>query len=205
MHISWLGQTCVKLQTKFKDEDVVVVVDAYRPASGDFPRSLSPSTALFSNGQTDAITLSQDPFVIDTLGEFESQEVLMQSFPGGRNNLIFKIAAEGINIVHLGRLNTKMDIADLEKLGSIDILLIPVGGGKDYLSPSDAAELTTALEPRIVIPIAYACDSDKSARPVSEFIKELGVKPTATDKKFIIKKKDLPAEEMQLYVLEKNI
>ena len=45
---------------------------------------------------------------------------------------------------------------------------------------------------------------DPKAKPVSDFIKELGLKPEVTDKKIIIKAKDLPQEETKLYILEKN-
>lgn len=205
MHISWLGQTCVRLQTRYNDEDIVTVIDSYRPESGDFPRSLTPSIALFSAGEENSITLSQNPFVLSTLGECEKKEVMIMAFPSSSGNLIFKINAEQLSVVHLGRLNKKPEISELEKIGTIDILMVPVGGGKDYLSPEDAASIITALEPRIVIPIAYQSDTDKNAKPVSEFIKESGLKPESTEKKLIIKKKDLPQEETKLIILEKNV
>lgn len=205
MHISWLGQTCVRIQTRFKDEDVVTVIDAYRPESGEFPRSLAPSIALFTASEDNAITLSQNPFVLSTLGECEKKEVMITAFPSVNGSLIFKLNAEQISVVHLGRLSKKPEISELEKIGSIDILLVPVGNGKEYLSIEDAASLATALEPRIIIPIAYHCDTDKSARPVADFIKELGLKPETTEKKLIIKKKDLPQEDTKLIVLEKNV
>ena len=204
MHISWLGQTCIRLQTRFNEEDVVTIIDPYRPSSGEFPRSLAPAIALLSGGEENSITLSQDPFVLSTLGECEKKEVMITAFPSVNGTLIFKINAEQLSVVHLGRMNKKPDLADLEKIGSIDILIVPVGGGKDYLSAEDAASIVTALEPRIVIPMAYQCDTDKSAKPVSDFIKESGLKPEATEKKLIIKKKDLPQEETKLYILEKN-
>jgi len=205
MHISWLGSTCVKLQTKTLDEDVVVLIDPYKPTSGEFPRSFSPNLALFSRGAENAATLSQNPFVLDTLGECEIKEVMVTTTPTTEGTIIFKINAEGLSLVHLGGLSKKPNIEEMEKLGAIDILLVPVGNGKKYLNAEDATALVTALEPRIVIPIAYQCDTDKDAKLVSEFIKELGLKPELTDKKIIIRKKDLPADETKLYVLEKNI
>ena len=39
---------------------------------------------------------------------------------------------------------------------------------------------------------------------MEDFMKELGLKPDTIEKKVIIKKKDLPQEEMKLIVLEKN-
>ena len=205
MHISWLGQTCVRLQTRFNDEDVITVIDAYRPTSGEFPRSLAPTIALLSSGEENCITLSQNPFVLSTLGECEKKEVMITAFPSLNGNIIFKINTEQLSVVHLGRLNKKPELSDLEKIGTIDILLIPVGGGKSYLSAEDAASIVTALEPRIVIPVAYQCDTDKSAAPISDFVKESGIKPFATEKKLIIKKKDLPQDETRLIILEKNV
>lgn len=204
MHISWLGQTCVKLQTKYLDEDVVTVINPYRPESGEFPRSLSPQIALFTNGEEGSITLSQNPFVLSTLGECEIKEVMITGFPSNGGNIIYKIIAEQMSIVHLGRMNKKPEISELEKIGHVDILLVPIGDGKEYLSAEDANDLMTAIEPRIVIPIAHACDTDKKAAPVSEFVKESALKPFLTDKKAIIKKKDLPQDEARLIILEKN-
>lgn len=204
MHLNWLGQTCVKLQTKNLDEDVVILIDAYRPAKGDFPRSFSPQISLYSHGSEEAATLSQDPFVMDTLGECEIKNVLITGVPGPDGKIIFRVNAEGLSIVHLGKINKKIDSSILEKIGSPDILFIPVGDNKEYLDADTAAELVTELEPRIVVPIAYQCDTDPSAKPINDFIKALGLKPEITDKKAIIKKKELPQEETKLIILEKN-
>ncbi|MCX6781723.1 MAG: MBL fold metallo-hydrolase [Candidatus Magasanikbacteria bacterium] len=206
MHINWLGQTCVKLQTKnLKDEDVVILIDAYRPSVGDFPRSFTPQIALYSQGEDDAATLSQDPFILQTLGEVELKDTMIYSLPGPDETIVFKILSEGLTIVHLGRTNHKLNTETIAKLGNPDILFVPVGGEKNgTLEAEDAAATVTALEPRIVIPMAYQCDTDPKAALISEFIKNLGLKPEATDKKFIIKKKDLPQEETRLMILEKN-
>lgn len=203
MHISWLGQTCVRLQTKNQDEEVVVLIDAYKPNNGDFPRSFTPQIALYSRGEEGAATMSQDPFIISTFGECEIKGVMCYSLPveGGQ---IFKINAENLNVVHLGRMNKKIDDNTLEKLGTPDVLMIAVGDSKEYLSPDDAAELISAIEPRIVIPMGYQCDTDPKVGTLNDFIKASGLKPEMTDKKLILKKKDLPSGETKLMVLEKN-
>ena len=203
MHISWLGQTCIKLQTKNLDKDVTILLDAYKPKTGEFPRSFSPDVALFSAGQENAATLSQDPFVISSLGEVEVKNVMIYAVPGPEGSVIYKLNGEGMTLVHLGRLNKTLSSAEMEKILSPDILFIPVGGG-DYLNAKDAAALATALEPRVIIPMAYHCDTDPNSAPVTAFIKELCIKPEAAEKKVIIKKKDLPQEETKLIVLEKE-
>ena len=205
MHISWLGQTCVKIQTKNLDEDVITLIDAYKPEKGDFPRSFSPHIALFSHGNKNTATLSQNPFILDTVGECEIKNTGVYSFPGGgENNLIFKIAAEGLLVVHLGKITKKIDDALLEKIGDPDILILPVGGKGEYLTPEEATQVVSMIEPRIVIPIGYQCDTENNVLPVSDFIKASGLRIDGTDKKLIIKKKDLPAEDTKLVILEKN-
>lgn len=208
MHINWLGQTCVRLQTKnLKDEDVIIFIDPYRPEKGDFPRNISPQVALFSAGADGSITLSQEPFVMDTLGEMEIKGAMIYALPGpsGSDQIVFKIIAEGLTIAHLGRIGKKLNTETIARLGSPDILFVPVGGEKNgTLEPEDAVATVTALEPRVVIPIAHSCDSDPKANPVNDFIKTLGIKPEATEKKIILKKKDLPQEETKMFVLEKN-
>lgn len=203
MHISWLGQTCVKLQTKNLDQDVTILIDAYKPNKGDFPRSFSPDVALYSAGEEGAATLSQNPFIMNSLGECEVKGVMIYATPSADGSTIYKLNGEGMTLVHLGKLKKPLASGDMEKIIGADILFIPVGGG-DYLNAKDAAALATALEPRVIIPLAYHCDTDPSAQPVSAFIKELGLKPEATEKKVIIKKKDLPQEETKLIVLEKE-
>lgn len=204
MHISWLGQTCIKLQTKNLDKDVTIVIDAYKPKAGEFPRSFSPDVALFSAGSDNAATLSQDPFVLDSLGEVEVKNVMIYAIPCYEGGVIYKLNGEMLNVVHLGRLKKTLSSSEMEKILSPDVLFIPVGGGENYLNAKDAAALATALEPRVIIPMAYNCDTDPNAAPITAFIKELGLKPEATEKKVIIKKKDLPQEETKLIVLEKE-
>ena len=202
MHISWLGGTCVKLQTKNEDKDITIVIDPYKPEKGSFPRSLAPDIALFSNTQKNSITLSQNPFVIDSLGEMEVQKAMIYAVPG-ENQVIFKINSEDMNLVHLGTITKKPKSEILDKLDTPDILLIPVGG-EPYLDIKEVADLVTSLEPRIVIPIGYKSDNDPKLKDVELFLKEIGLKPEEKTQKIIIKPKDLPQEETRLILLEKS-
>jgi L-ascorbate metabolism protein UlaG (beta-lactamase superfamily) len=203
MHITWHGQTCIKLQTKYLDEDITLITDPYKPSTGDFPRSFSPNITLFSRGQDSSVTLSQEPFIIDTLGEFDIKDIMITSLPGAEESIVFKLVAEGINIAFLGHLKSKLSAESIESLGKVDVLFVPVGGNGTYLDAAGATELVTAIEPRLIIPIASQCDSDPKAQPVTAFVKEIGLKTETSDKKLILKAKDLPQEEMKLVILEK--
>jgi L-ascorbate metabolism protein UlaG (beta-lactamase superfamily) len=202
MHLSWLGQTCIKLQTKNNDVEATILFDAYRPKTGEFPRSLAADIVLFSNGQENALTISQEPFTIDTLGEFDIKGCMVTTWCTPDGIICYKVTSEGIHLLHLGRIKTKISSEIIEGVGKVDVLIVPVGGG-NYLSASDAASIITELEPRIVIPMAYQSDNDPDAADVTAFIKAVGLKPEITDKKIILKQKDLPVEETKLMILEK--
>ncbi len=205
MHIQWLGQTCLKLQTKNIDEDIVTVVDAYRPKTGDFPRNMTVQLALFSRGSEGALSSLGEPFVIDTLGEFDCRGVMVSTYGASDGTVLFKIMSEGIAVLHAGALSVKPDDALVEALGKVDVLVVPVGGGKRALSPQDAADFITAVEPRIVIPVGFASDTDPDAGALEVFLKTSGLKADSAEKKIILKAKDLPQEETRLMVLEKTV
>jgi len=205
MHISWLGQTCIKLQTKNSNEETTIIFDPYRPSEGDFPRSLSGDIVLFSNGENNTITISGNPFTISSLGEFDIKNNIITTWPGVDGSIIYKVTSENLQVVHLGKINKKISPESLEGIGKVDVLLIPVGGKPNYLTIEEAVECVSEIEPRIIIPIAYASDNDPKNEPVENFIKKIGLKPEVTDKKIIIKSKDLPTDDAKLMILEKNI
>ena len=91
---------------------------------------------------------------------------------------------------------------ELDVVSGVDILFVPVGNDTCYDAEA-ASKVANALEPKIVIPMAFKCDNDPKAKPVEEFLKEVGAKVQA-EKKLIIKKKTLPEEGTQVMVVEKE-
>jgi L-ascorbate metabolism protein UlaG (beta-lactamase superfamily) len=204
MHISWLGGTAVKIQTKPNDEDIIVVIDPYKPDLGSFPRSLTPHIALYTHGVDGSVTLSGEPFVLATPGECETKGVLMTSGYGGDGgHLIVRIDAEGMSLAHMGLTNHVPTESELELIGAIDILILPIGGGMGY-DPETAAKVVNAIEPKVVIPVGFKSDNDPKLLGPEIFLRELGAKAESPETKVILKKKDLPAEETQVVVLKKE-
>ena len=65
----------------------------------------------------------------------------------------------------------------LEELGLIDVLIIPVGGNGYTLDATGAVTLTRLIDPKIVVPIHYADPAIKYEVPQDDFetfAKELG-------------------------------
>ncbi|OGL88982.1 hypothetical protein A3H75_00445 [Candidatus Uhrbacteria bacterium RIFCSPLOWO2_02_FULL_51_9] len=205
MHISWMGGAAVKLQIKNQDRDVTVVIDTYKPKDKGavFPPTLAPDIALFSHGQEGSITLQQNPFIIDSPGEFEVHGVLVHSIPTS-NGLLFQLTAEEMIVLHAGALKELPNEKTLEQLSSVDVLITPVGG-TDVLNAKTAAALVTELEPRACIPIAFQYKkNDAEHDTVDAFLKEVGHKNGAPVPKVILSAAKLPNEDMEIIVLESN-
>ena len=204
MHISWLGNSAVKLQVKSLGEDVTIVIDPYKQKQGNFPRNLSADIALYTREKKESITISGNPFTLATPGECETKGVLISAPMGHKKGETFlRIDAEKMSMAHLGLANEPLTPKQLETLSDVDILFVPVGE-IDCYGARAAVKAIQTIEPKIVIPIAYQSDIDPTAKNIEEFVKEMGILPEKIDKKIIIKKKDLPKEEMRVLILSKE-
>ena len=213
MYITWLGQSCFKLQDKIGSDGVTLVTDPYSDDIGlKMPRfEADIVTVSHSHHDHNNIgALRGNPFIIDTAGEYETKGVFVEGVEAWHDaaegkergkNIIYRIEMEDISITHLGDLGHILDTKQLEKLEGTNILLIPVGG-KYTINAAKAVEVISQIEPRIVIPMHYKVPGLKiDLDGVEKFIKELGLKPRQ-EEKLKISKKDLPQEEMELVVLE---
>lgn len=204
MHISWLGTTALKLQAKSNNSDITIVIDPYKPEKGSFPRSLTPHIGIYTRGKDGSVTLSGEPYVLASPGEIDTHGVLVSAVQGHEpNTTMIRIDVEGVSLGHLGMTNKQPTAKQLEVLSGIDILCVPVGH-PDSFDAEQAVKAVNAIEPRIVIPLAFKSDNDAKAKPVDAFLKEIGSKNGTPEKKVIIKKKDLPQEDTEVIVLEKE-
>ncbi|MFA6428534.1 MAG: MBL fold metallo-hydrolase [Candidatus Buchananbacteria bacterium] len=213
MLITWLGQSCFKIQVKNDGQEITIVTDPFEGSVGLRAPSLGAEIVTVSHDHYDHNNLDAvrgTPFVVNTPGEYETKGVFIYGIPSWHDkvegkekgtNTIYRINAEDLSIVHLGDLGqATLTEEQKEKLSSVDVLLIPVGGGAT-LDGKDAAALVAELEPRIVIPMHYKIPGLKiDLDGLDKFIKNLGLKAETTDK-LRIAKKDLPQEETKLYIL----
>ncbi|MEI7498276.1 MAG: MBL fold metallo-hydrolase [Candidatus Falkowbacteria bacterium] len=213
MYITWLGQSCFKLQDKTGSDGVTIVTDPFDPKIGlKAPRMeaniLTISHDHYDHNNRDAI--KGDPYTIDAAGEYEIKGVAIEgveSFHDSKKgaergkNIIYRIEFDDIVIVHLGDLGqNSLESKQLESLVGADILLIPVGGGYT-LDAKRAVEVVSQIEPKIVIPMHYKIPGlTVDIEGVEKFVKELGIKPRE-EEKLKISKRDLPQEDMELVLL----
>lgn len=113
-----------------------------------------------------------------------------------KKSTMYRIEAAGMRIALIGNIYEKISEEQLEGLGVVDILIVPVGGGGYTLDDTGAATITRQVDPKIVIPIHYADDALKYEVPqgsLEDFVKQLSV-PVEDVEKFKLKSSaSLPA------------
>jgi L-ascorbate metabolism protein UlaG (beta-lactamase superfamily) len=89
---------------------------------------------------------------IDIEGFFSYHDRTQGSERG--NNIIFKIQAEGISVVHCGDIGEIVPDTTAEAIGAVDVLMVPVGDVYT-INGAEAVEVMKKLRPKLVIPMHY--------------------------------------------------
>jgi L-ascorbate metabolism protein UlaG (beta-lactamase superfamily) len=116
---------------------------------------------------------------------------------------VYTFDFEGLNVLHLGGLSFVPPQAQIDALETVDVLLVPVGGG-DGLNAAQASEIISLIEPSVVVPMNYKAASDADGRKldgVNKFLKEMGLSEAKTQDTLKVTKSGLP-EDTQVILLE---
>jgi len=155
--------------------------------------------------------INPEAFLINTPGEYEKKGIAIRGISSYHDktegkerglNTIYVIKAEDVTICHLGDLGQeKLDEKQVDEIGDIDILLVPVGGNYT-INGKEAVGVIGQIEPKIIIPMhSKIKDLKVEIEGLEKFVKELGLTPEKVDK-YKISKKLLPLEEMKLVMFE---
>lgn len=209
MEITWYGHACFRL----KDRTTSVVTDPYDKTLGlPLPRPKADIVTISHDvphhNHTDG--LKGEFKVIAGPGEYEIGGIFItgihlaspkKSDDKVAQNNIYVIYIEDIAVCHLGDLSHVPTQNQVEDLGSIEVLMVPVGG-QNTLNAAQAAEVISLIEPYIVIPMHYYLpDLTVKLDPVDKFLKEMGVTKSDTVDTLKLTKAGLP-EETQIVLLE---
>ena len=208
MNIIWEGETYIQIVTKsiLKDQ-IVVSIDPFLNGKGKLggKSDVILLTSLPKGKEVSFPTgpINEDGFLISNPGEYEIKEVYIKGISSEQNNVIYVIESEDITVCHLGHIQQKeLNSEQLEKIGEIDILIIPIGNEK-LLDKRVITSLINQIEPKIVVPIGYKLNSSTSESPeLKSFLKMVGQTGIAGQDKLSIKKKDLfNNEESKVIIL----
>ncbi|MFH1381943.1 MAG: MBL fold metallo-hydrolase [Chloroflexota bacterium] len=209
MDISWLGHSCFKIQ----GNEVTVITDPYSPDLGyslDTPTARIVTVSHQHPGHSFVQGIGGEPRLVTGPGEYEISNVLilgLASFHDDEEgkqrgkNTIYLLEIDGITVCHLGDLGHMLTTEQAGDLGSIDILLLPVGG-VSTIGATLAAQVVRRLEPKIVVPMHYRTKTLKrELEPVERFLGEMGIKTDLPQPKLSITKSKLP-ETTQVILLD---
>jgi L-ascorbate metabolism protein UlaG (beta-lactamase superfamily) len=215
MDITWHGLGSFSIKGKPISGEVSIITDPFVGGDGlRFPRTLSAAVVAQSQDSKDANNVEaisgldkKAPFLVSHAGEYEVEGIFVTGIralkESGEEHTIYRIQFEDITIAFLGSLDRKLNNTELDGLGNIDILILPVGGG-DVMDTSMAQEVVNQVEPRLVLPsYASVAGSKRKLADADTFCKELACAREDLNK-LKITKSSLPVDEIKVVVLAKS-
>ncbi len=213
MEITWYGHSCFRLTERGL---ATVVVDPYDSKEiGYSALKLKADIVTISHdalGHNNAEAVKGTSHVITGPGEFEIGGVFITGIQtdgagSGKKameqarNTLYVFDYDGLTVAHLGDLKQVPTQAEIEALGTVNVALVPVGGGGG-LNAAKAAEVVSLLEPNIVVPMHYSTPDVKlSLDSLNKFLKEMGLGKQETQASLKITRSSLP-DETRVLVLE---
>lgn len=205
MTLTWFGLSSFKITGK----DITIITDPFGGKSGLSPVRGGADVVILSNPELEwnnnLSSITGTPFIINGPGEYD----IKGSFITGTSaenkelgpNAIYCLEVDDVRIAFFGAFNqTQLTDEQRQALEGSDIVLIPVGG-KQVLDYEHAAKIATQLEPYYIVPHSYKTPGlELSFDKLDNFIKEMGGKPTETDK-ISVKKKDFTTDTTSVIVL----
>jgi L-ascorbate metabolism protein UlaG (beta-lactamase superfamily) len=216
MNIQYYGHSCFKINTKPEGrgaEEITLFIDPFDKEIGLKPPQGQADIILVSHDHHDhnnTESLKGEPVILDTPGEYAAKGIHIigldtfhdksEGAERGKNT-VFIIESEGLRICHLGDLGAEPNPEQLDEIGEIDVLMIPVGG-TFTLDGKEAAKLVHKIEPKTVIPVHYKAKGIQiDLTDEKEFCTEMGNCPKQKINKITLKKKDLEEKSMETVLM----
>jgi L-ascorbate metabolism protein UlaG (beta-lactamase superfamily) len=206
MDTQFYGANCITLNTK----QARLVIDDNLADLGQKTIAKVGDVVLFTGPHGDVA--NQPKITIDQPGEYEVSGVTIHGIAarahmdeeGQKNATMYKISFDDLRILVTGHVYPELSDAQLEAIGTVDVMFVPVGGNGYTLDAIGALKLIKKVEPRLVIPTHY--DSPDLQFPVpqrtlEEALQGLAMEPKETTNKLKLKSTDF-GETMQLLVLQ---
>lgn len=211
MEITWYGHSCFRLTER---NFATVVTDPFDSKSTGYDAlKLKAEIVTISHdapGHNNSDAVKGVTHVLTGAGEFEIGGVFITavetdgSGKKGKDkipNTLYVYDYDGLTVAHLGDLQQVPSQNEVEALGTVNVLLVPVGGGSG-LNAAKAVEVVSLLEPNLVVPMHYATSGTKlSLDPLNKFLKEMGLGKQEAQPSLKISRSGLP-EETHVVVLD---
>lgn len=207
MEVQFFGANCLRINSK----KASIVVDDNLAQLGLKAVTKPADLALHT---MPAIPTQPSHFLANMPGEYEVSGVSIRGIAArshmdsekAQTATIFTIDADDTRIAIVGHIYPELSEEQLEKIGSIDAAIIPVGNNGYTLDGHGALKVIKQIEPKIVIPTHYGDKALKYEVPqteLAEAIKDLGMEPSETTDKYKIRPGEL-ADSTKLIILSRQ-
>ncbi|NLZ54107.1 MAG: MBL fold metallo-hydrolase [Thermoanaerobacteraceae bacterium] len=183
MKIRWFGHACFLLESQ---DGTKIVTDPFDGSVGYKIPMLEADIVTVSHDHYDhnyVEGVQGDPEVIKSPGELTIGSINIKGVPAYHDevkgakrgpNIIFTFDIDGIKVCHLGDLGHLLSKTQLEDIGDVDVLLIPVGG-TFTLDAEGAAAAIEQFSPKIIIPMHFKTPAvSMPIDPVDIFLEKMG-------------------------------
>jgi L-ascorbate metabolism protein UlaG (beta-lactamase superfamily) len=204
MEVTWYGHAAFLITT---GQWVKIITDPYKPGGGILYKAIPD--------EADIVTVSHDhtdhnyieglpgkPQVIKGTGRYEVQGIVIEGFAAYHDashgsqrghNTIFTILAEDIRLCHVGDLGHVLNDQEVQQIGHVDVLLIPVGGFFT-IGPEEATTVANQLRPKLILPMHVKTEKcTLPIEPVDAFLQGKNKVQKLNTSTFSFTKKELEA------------
>jgi L-ascorbate metabolism protein UlaG (beta-lactamase superfamily) len=188
MQLEWYGQSAFRLT----DGDTTVFIDPFDDLSALRGRGMRWDYPAITGVSADLLLVTHEHMDHNGVGAIDGDPAVLRSTAGTHEspigqvigiasehddaagtqrgpNTLFVFSFGGMRVAHLGDLGQgELREAQLEALGKIDLLLIPVGGGPT-IGAEQAMAIVQAVEARRVVPAHYNTERIDFLEPVDAF------------------------------------
>lgn len=208
MELQYYGADSLRISTKKS----VIVVDPQSDIAVLKP-DLKKVNTLLATRKEFIPKETAEIFVVNEPGEYEFEDYSVKGIPaqphtrtvGDKSATIYRLSSNDITILFVGHIDPKLSEEQLEAIGLIDVMVVPVGGGGYTLDAVGAANIVRAIDPKMVIPVHSQDDGltyEVPQQALELFVKELGA-PVAEELVEKYKFKTLP-ESLTIQILKKQ-
>ena len=207
MDIQFYGANCVTLTYK----GTRLVIDDNLAELGAKSIVKADDIVLYTGPHSVPATAPR--LLIDQPGEYEVSDISIEGVAAQanmdegnqKNATIYKVTAGDLHVLITGHIYPEITSRELEELGVVDVLVIPVGGNGYTLDAIGALKVLKEIEPKFVIPTHYeekGLNYPVPQQSLEQALKELAMEPKETTSKLRLKASEL-SDVTQLVVLER--
>ncbi len=208
MDLQFYGANCLVLSSR----NGRVVIDDNLSALGAKSVTKPGDIVLFTSKTTFVAPKVETKLQITHGGEYEVSDISIIGVPA-RSHMdeedkqtatMYKLFTKDVSVLVTGHIYPELNDDQLETIGMIDVLCVPVGGNGYTLDPVGAMKIIKKIEPKILVLTHYddsALTYEVPQQTLEQALSSLSMEPKETISK--LKLKDLP-EELQVVVLEKS-